>query len=185
MKVLTFDFEMTELQSDKSFILCGGFKAPGKKPEVITYYDVPPGKDDLLIDADLAVALRDKLEGVTLWQGWNSRLFDIPHLNDRLLLAGEREIVKKLHADFMWFAAKGQSCLTSRRLDWVARALNCPVEKTALDLRVWKLAGLEALSRFKKGHENYDQVVKHCKHDIIVTEWVADRLWPRVRNVHV
>lgn len=184
MKFVVIDWESTALKADQGFLLCGGFKPLGGKPYVIGLRDTGTGKRRRDIDAPLARALRDEVEKYDGIITWNGKMFDIPLLNTRLLLCKERPLWKKpFHIDAMYYARQGQACMTSSRLDWVAKQHEVASSKTSLDLAVWKEAEAEALGRFKFGHENYDYVVDHCEKDLLVTEQVYEQLKPLVSRI--
>lgn len=184
MRICTFDIESTGLNSDSGFMLCAGFKELGKKGYVIRLDEAGAAKDRLRIDHKLLLAVRDELETYDGWITWNGKMFDLPFLDDRLLLTGQEMVEKRFHLDIMYFARQGQSRLTSSRLDWVAKAFRVPTSKTALDLNTWKLAEAEALDRFRSGRRNFRYIVDHCLKDLEVTEQVYEILRPRIRNIH-
>lgn len=117
------------------------------------------------------------------WITWNGKLFDVPLLNDRLMICGEDPVEKRFHIDCMYYARMGQAALTSSRLDWVAKALRCPSRKTDLDMNTWSEAATEAITQFRAGRRNYDYIVAHNRADLDVTEWVYGKLKNRVRNI--
>lgn len=178
------DWESTGLKSDTGFLLCGGFKPLGKPAKVIGLKDTGLGETRTVIDSKLALALREEIEKQDGIIGWNSKMFDLPLLNDRLLHGGLDPVEKRFHIDIMYQARAGRSTFTSSRLDWVAKALGCPYRKTSLDMTTWKLAEAEALNGFKSGSDNYQYIVDHCKADLKVTEWVYNKLKNRVMNIN-
>jgi uncharacterized protein YprB with RNaseH-like and TPR domain len=186
MRFAIFDFECTSLKSDQGFLLCGGIKELGKEGRILGLHEFKRPTDKLVPDRYLAASLRNALEEFDVIVGWNSKMFDVPFLNDRLLLAGEREMEKRKHIDMMYYARAGLSRFTSSKLDWQSRILAPNAEqKTALDLSLWKRAEIEARERFKHGRENYDYILSHCLMDLAVTEQVYDKLKKRVRTIHV
>lgn len=179
------DFECTSLKSDQGILLCAGIKELGRPSKVIGLHEFKRSLDKLKPDKYLAAAIRDQLESFDVWVTWNGKMFDVPFLQDRLMLCDERKLERRKHIDVMYYARAGQSRLSSSKLDWVARQLELPVQKTSLDLKVWKRAEIEALERFKHGRDNYDYIIEHCKKDLKVTEKVYERLAPRIMNIHV
>lgn len=183
MNFCIVDLECTDLKSDRGFLLCAGIKPLGGKAEVIGLHSAGFENGRLRIDRKLAVAIRESLEKFDGYIGWNSALFDIPFLNDRLMLGTEDPVEKRFAIDIMYAAKMGKAALTSARLDWVAKALGCPFKKTDLELNTWKEAEAEALAHFANGRKNYDYIVAHCAMDLDVTNWVYDRLKNRVQTI--
>lgn len=177
------DFECTSLKSDQGFLLCGGILPLGGRPKVLGLHTAGVSGSRRTIDRNLAVALRDEIETYDGVIGWNSIMFDVPFLNDRLTLAGEDPLEKRFHIDIMYMARMGKSVLTSSRLDWVSKALGVAERKTDLDLATWKDAEAEALGRFKAGRKAYQYIVSHCEKDLLVTEQVYERLKNRVQQI--
>lgn len=183
MRFAIVDFESTSLKSDQGFLLCGGIKPLDGPSKVIGIHQTGFGNSRYNVDRKLAVALRDEIEEYDGIITWNGIMFDVPLLNDRLTVAGEGLLREKFHIDIMYQAKMGKSTLTSARLDWVAKALKCPFQKTDLDINTWKEAEAEALAHFGNGRENYQYIVTHCDFDLKVTEWVYERLKKRVRTI--
>lgn len=185
MKLAIVDIETTDLKADKGFILCGGVKpleGPGK---IIGLHTEGVGGNRYTIDRKVVLSLRREMERYDGWITWNGLLFDLPFIDDRLMIIGERPLEKRFARglDMMYHAKMGKSTFTSARLDWVARALKCPIRKTDLDLVVWKEAEAEAIRRFNQGRVAYNYIVDHCGVDLSLTEWVYYRLMPRIQNI--
>lgn len=183
MRFAVVDLECTALKSDQGFLLCGGIKPLGGKVKVIGLHNAGFENGRLNIDKKLALALREEIETYDGIIGWNSIMFDVPFLNDRLTLAGSDPVEKRFHIDIMYMARMGKSALTSSRLDWVSKALGVRDRKTALDLNTWKEAEAEALAHFANGRKNYQYIVDHCEKDLLVTEQVYERLKNRVQTI--
>jgi uncharacterized protein YprB with RNaseH-like and TPR domain len=182
VRFCTFDIECSDLKSDKSFMLCAGFKPyGGGKKKIISLKSVGKfGQGRRHIDKYLVEQVKAELESYDGLIGWNSIMFDVPYLNDRLMFAGLDPVRKMFHIDVMYQARRGKSMMTSSRLDWVARSLGCPMMKTPLDLNTWLDAEEEARLRFKEGSKAFDQIIHHNDADLDVTEWVYDVLKRRV-----
>lgn len=188
MRTAVIDFECSELKANKGLLLSGGIKPYGqtwdKGPcKVITYKETGFKQGRYARDAKLAVAIRDEIEKYDIIVTWNGIMFDVPFLNNRLLAAGERILKQMWHIDVMYQARQGKSCLSSSRLDSVARWLNCPLQKTSLDLNLWMEAADEAASHFAHGSKNYDYITKHCDVDLRITEFVYDHFKPFIRQI--
>jgi uncharacterized protein YprB with RNaseH-like and TPR domain len=182
MKFAVIDLECTDLKSDKGFLLCGGIKPLCEPGQIIGIKDFGPGPSRARIDRKLAGALKREIEAYDGIITWNGIMFDVPFLNDRLLLNGYRPLKQLFHIDIMYQARQGKAALTSSRLDWVAKMLKCPYRKTELDLSLWKEAEAAAI-RHNGVWKEYNQIVEHCKWDLEVTEWVYEKLKPRVRLI--
>ena len=188
MNLAIVDLECTSLRSDQGFLLCAGIKPLGGKPTVIGLHQWLPQSrkfDPLAIDAGLVVTVRDEMQKFDGWITWNGLMFDLPWLDDRLMLNGQNQLERRFARglDMMWHARMGKSALSSSRLDSVARNLNLKVQKTALDLGVWKRAEAEARALFKCGRDNYDYILEHNLKDLEVTEAVYEHLKPRVVTI--
>lgn len=183
MRFAVFDIEATSLKSDQGFLLCVGVLPLGGKPKVIGLHSAGFENGRLNIDKKLALAVRDELESYDGLIGWNSIMFDVPFINDRLTLSGNDPLEKRFHIDIMYMARMGKSAMTSSRLDWVSKMLRVSDRKTDLDLNTWKEAEAEALAHFANGRKNYEYIVEHCRKDLLVTEQVYERLKNRVQTI--
>ena len=132
---------------------------------------------DAISDAKLCVAIRDELERYHCIIGWNSRMFDVPLLNARLLKANERPLHVQFHIDLMWFAGGCSNRIGSRKLVNVQKFLGLPEEKTAITWENWQRAAM--------GNEAaFDEVVHHCQQDVKVLAMAYPRLLPYISNIH-
>lgn len=183
MRFAIVDIETTDLKGDKGFMLCCGIKPLGGKKRVIGLREFTRQVKRLEIDCALIGTVRNELESFDGFIGWNSIMFDIPFINDRLMLNGYRPLEKRFHIDAMYYARQGKSTFTSSRLDWVAKSLGVKARKTALDMNTWKMAEAEAIVGFKAGCENYEQIVTHNLADLDVTEQVYEKLKPRIGQI--
>ena len=184
MRTVILDIESTSLRADTGFLLCVGLKEVGRPPRILGLRDFPAqDRDDVLtIDSALVKAVKHEIETYDYVLGWNSILFDVPFLNDRLLFSGQLPIQRMFHTDLMYLARLGKSTMTSSRLDWVARKLNLPVTKTALDINTWKRAEAEAMLGFTRA-DNYRKIVEHNRRDLLVTERVYQAMKPRIMTI--
>lgn len=188
MRTAIVDLECTSLKSNRGILLSGGIKPYGtswdKGPcKVITYADTGFKQGRYAKDAKLALAIRDEIEKYDILVTWNGIMFDVPFLNNRLMAGGHRILKQMWHIDVMYQARQGKSCLTSSRLDSVARWLNCPMQKTQLDMNLWMEAEYEVFANFAHGRKNYDYITKHCDVDLRITEFVYDHFKPMIRQI--
>lgn len=180
MKCLFWDTESTDLAASWGRILCSSFVGLQGEPYTFRGDKRPYKGKNLIDDSKLVVAIRDELEGADLVVGWNSILHDVPLVNARLALAGERAI--KLgekhgtwHLDLMYYSGGQSMKVGGRRLDTIARFFKAENQKTALDGEVWQLAGTgdkQAMST----------VVEHCEADVLVLRDLWPKLAPHVKK---
>lgn len=180
MDVLFFDTESSDLAASWGRIMCCSFAS--LSGEVYTFrYDRAKYKgEDLIDDSKLCVAIRDEIEKADMIVGWNSILHDIPLLNARLALAGERSTLTGerhgvSHCDLMWYAGGQSMKIGGRRLDTVAKFFNCENQKTALDGQTWQRAAVG-------DKKSLDLVVEHCEADVEVLRDVWPHLVPNVKK---
>lgn len=164
--MLFFDTESTDLAASWGRILCASFV--DLSGEVYTYRaDRKPHKGkEMVDDAALCAAIRDELETADIIVGWNSILHDIPLLNARLQVGGEREFRGKQwprggHLDLMFYAGGQSLKVGGRKLDTVARFFGTAHQKTPLDGVTWQRAAAFDQAAM-------DQVVEHCEADVLV-----------------
>jgi uncharacterized protein YprB with RNaseH-like and TPR domain len=164
-------------------MLCCGIKELGRPPLILSLRDYPsPSKDPLHIDKRLMENVRNVLDSYDYLITWNGIMFDIPYINDRLLLTHQNQLSKKFHSDIMYMVRMGKSTFTSSRLDWASRVLGCASKKTPLDINTWKCAEVEARTGFKT-HKNFDEIIHHNKMDLAVTEQVYNRVKSRIQTI--
>lgn len=172
------DLETTNLKANFGRILCGSVADMHGNVRTLRIDDEPFKRERRRDDAALAVGLRDYLEQFDVLVGWNSKMFDIPYLNTRLLIANERPMrMDIMHLDPMYKAGKGSLALHSKRLDAVAKTFRLPVQKTGLDPEIWNDAA-------DGDREAMDYVVEHCEHDVLVLRMVFHILKPLIKIVH-
>lgn len=196
MRLAVVDIEATSLKADRGFVLCVGVKPLGE-PEVMIgyaveplaserYIGVAPERSRYTIDRALVRRAVEEMARYDGWITWNGLLYDLPYLDDRAVIAELPRRPPRAFArglDFRWHAAAPKSTFQSSKLDWVAKTLRCPARKTELDQVVWAQAEAEALRGFRDGSEAYQQIVEHCRADLVVTEWVYHRLRDRVKTI--
>ena len=124
-----------------------------------------PG-DEIVDDSKLVVAIRDELESADIIVSWNGILYDVPMLNARLQVAGERIYHNKTwpkgaHLDLMYYATGSAIRIGSKKLDNVAKFFKLSNQKTPLDGKTWQRAAVG-----DRGAMN--EVVEHCEADVMV-----------------
>ena len=119
-------------------------------------------------DHATVLLLRDWLESYDYVCTYYGTGFDIPYLNTRLIVHGERPISRLRHVD-LYYTAKFQLKLHSNRLDVVAETLFGKSEKTRVLGPVWTRAA-------QGDPEAMKYIVEHCEIDVEVLERVFHRL---------
>lgn len=135
------------------------------------------GRDDWLNDRDMAVQIRDYLEGFDIIAGWNSKLFDVPVLNGRLARWGERPLRAHMHIDMMYYAGGQFMRIGSKSLESVSKFFKSPHSKTPLSPLLWDRAD-------HGDDEAMDLIIEHNVADVYVTRDVYQHLKAHIRNVH-
>lgn len=128
-------------------------------------------------DKKLVLAIRNRLNESWIWVGWNSKLYDIPFLNARLAVHGEKPVEKRMHLDLMYYARGQFMRLHSSRLDAVAKTFELKDQKTDILPSTWLRAG-------EGDRQAINYVAQHCKQDVRVLRDAFEILAPFVRNVH-
>ena len=171
-----FDLETTDLKGNFGRLLaaCGvdGFG------DLTTFRKDEFRSRTKIDDSRLAVAVRDYLERYDILVSWNGKLFDVPFLNARLRIAGERALRNNvMHLDLMYFARGQFVRVGSSRLDNVAKVFHCENQKTPLVAETWALATAgDAVA--------LDSIVEHCQADVLVLRDVFRHLKPLVPGLH-
>lgn len=175
MKVVFYDTESSDLSASWGRILCASFADLTGKAKTFRG-DAPRFKGrNLVDDSKLVVAIRDELEKADMIMDWNGKLHDVPLLNARLALAGERPLRlgekngATRHVDLMWYAGGSSMKIGGRRLDTVAKFFKCDNQKTPLDGETWQLAAAG-------DRKAMNLVVEHCEADVLVLRDVFPNL---------
>src|SRR6266446_496647 len=166
-KIIIFDVECHtfNFKADKGFMLCCGFKEFGKpKVEILSRDNI---RQNPLNDKKLVVSIYDKLIKADMIVGHNSKWFDIPWLNSRLLHWGHAPLPAIPHFDTCEVAYKKMRVKNS--LKALGEFLRCRVQKTETDMNDWLLAG----AGNKKA---LDKIITHNIHDVNLTEEVYRKL---------
>lgn len=167
-KILFFDIESTGLNATFGTILCVGSKWHGeKKVAVPTILDK---KGSMLDDKALVLEFSKTWEQADYVVSWYGKRFDVPMLETKMLKHKLGPLAPKYHLD-LWEAARKQFKLHSNRLAAFEQFLGTSDQKTNIDFDSW----LRAAHGDKAAIE---EVVDHCRKDVLVLEQVFDRLRP-------
>ena len=172
------DLETTNLKGNFGQVLVGSVIDGHGTVRTFRIDDPQFRRAKLRDDVALVAALRDYLEQFDIIIGWNSKKFDVPYLNTRLLIGNERPMRSDImHIDPMYKAGTYSLTLHSRRLDAVAKTFRLPEQKTVMDFEIWQDAGAGDSAAL-------DYVVQHCEADVKVLRMVWHILKPLVKVIH-
>jgi len=164
-RIAMFDLETYDLAADFGIIFIGCIKTYGV--DEVFKYVMKPG-DPVTMDHQTILEIRDTLESYDYVCTYNGTKFDLPYLNTRLLIHGERPLAAIRHKD-LYFTAKSHLRLGSKRLAAVEMALFGEGAKTAILPGYWAKA-LQG-SKF-----HLDYILDHCVKDVEVLERVFTKL---------
>jgi len=171
-----FDLETTGLTAIMGRLLCASFADAWGR--VTTFRIEDTNRASKIDDRELAVKIRDQLETYDIICGHNSKLFDVPFLNARLLRWGERPLRKDLkHLDTRYVAGIQNVKIGSGKLINIQKFSHIESEKSEVDWDTWALAGLG-------DKEAMEYVVEHCERDVLVLREVFGKLKAHVVNIH-
>jgi uncharacterized protein YprB with RNaseH-like and TPR domain len=168
-----FDIETTF--SNWRRMLCGSI-ADGLGNVTTLSHDTHPGKT-WQDDSVLVKAYCEELDKYDVIVGWNSKLFDVPVLNSRMLYHGFKPYDPKMHLDLMYKATGSSIAIGRKSLDNVSKYFGVENKKTPLDPRIWDDAD-------HGDKEKYAKIIEHCEADVLVLRDVYAKLKPMVRILH-
>ena len=169
-KILVWDIETRNLIADYGSILCIGWQWVGeKKVHVKSIHDIP-GKHPLDDKPLVKWFLENVWEKADMEVGWYNCKHDTPFLRSRALLH-DLPPIKNVQTIDMWAKSRGRFKFANNRLMTYARHLNTSKQK------YWtKTEDFETVLWGHKGAMN--RIVKHCRHDVIMTMELYERLKP-------
>jgi len=180
MKYCTFDIETWDLAAPFGPLICASTLCHDGR--MITYRmdDYIRSKDasDTTDDLALLLDLRSLLESHHITAGWYSKGFDIPHINTRLVMHGERPMESRLHVDGIWQYKGWRGLKTmSAKLKYVSRFYGFE-EKPDLDPDVWLKARIG-------NKQATNEVVERCEADVRITAAIIDKSFDLnlIRNI--
>lgn len=163
------DIETTGLGADFGHILCACIKPAGSTEMITLRIDDYKGyKKELCNDKALVLAIRDKIALFDVLVHYNGDQFDLPFIDTRLAIHGERR-APLVHSIDLLPIVKKKLRLHSNRLDTVAVALGLANQKTRLEPQIWQRASHGSRS-------DLDYIVEHCQADVYVLEETFKRL---------
>ena len=169
MRFAAMDIETTGLEASYGRLLCCCFKFTDEdKVRTVRAARYRNEKKAL----EKITELYNRLDCVLTWNG---KRFDIPFLNARLMQHGLPPLdVRKMHMDLMYQAKKLR--LRGARMDGVSKDLRTKWKKHDCTAHHWVMA-----AEGSKPH--LDDIVKHCEHDVELTEELFERLKPLIVRI--
>ena len=164
-KIAFFDLETSDLNASIGMILCGSIKERGG---ATVTFSAAKDSDGILVDKNICVQLRDMLAGYDYVTTYYGSRFDIPYINTRLIMQGERPINELRHID-LYYRAKFNLKLHSNRLQVVGETLFGESQKTRVLGVVWQRAAQGDMEALK-------YIQEHCERDVEELEEVFDTL---------
>lgn len=165
-KIVFFDLETFDLAADFGLIMVGCIKERGN-PDIVTFS--AHGDRD---EKECIVAIRDELEKADYVSTYYGTGFDLPYLNTRLLLNGERPLHQIRHVD-VYYTARFKLKLNRNRLQNLEEAFFGDEDgeelKTRIKPGIWRRA-------LQGSQADLDYIIHHCKNDVILLENVFDKL---------
>jgi uncharacterized protein YprB with RNaseH-like and TPR domain len=174
-----FDIEATDLKANFGRLLCMSVADQFGNVVTLRADDPKLRGERVRDDLKLAQACRDYLETFDIIVGWNSKMYDVPFIDSRLIIGGDSRTLRKdiMHVDPMWKAGRFSLALQSRRLDSVAQTFRLDEQKTPIEFEQWMDAAMG-------DSEALDYVVKHCEADVLTLRAAFNRLKPLIKTIH-
>ena len=160
-RIVAFDLETFDLAADYGLIMVGCVKDRGGETKTFFAH----GDRD---ERECVVAIRDELERADYVCTYYGTGFDLPYLNTRLIIHGERPLHQIRHVD-LYYVAKFKLKLNRNRLANVEMALFGVSNKTEILPGIWRRA-------LQGDQAALDYIADHCQRDVAILERCFDRL---------
>lgn len=142
--------------------------------------------DDKMLDRKVICAIREEMNRYDGWITWNGLKFDLPYIDDRLIITGEERLGRRFARglDMMWHAKMFKSMFEGASLENVSIGLGYDgVVRQPLNQSIFVRAEEEARARFAKGSHHFDMLERHNAGCIRLTEFCYEMLKPRIQNI--
>jgi uncharacterized protein YprB with RNaseH-like and TPR domain len=170
-RILLYDIETTDLDSDWGTLLCVGYKWLGdKNPTILSILDYPG--ESIIDDQNLVKAFNKVLAEAEMVITYFGKGFDQPWMIGKFLEYRLQALPNVPHVD-LFFTAKSNLHVSRKSLDNLVSYFQLG-KKYWVTHRDWKLA--------KAGDEHaIKEVIKHCYVDVNLTEKLYTLLRPYIR----
>jgi uncharacterized protein YprB with RNaseH-like and TPR domain len=153
--IVSFDIETFDLAADYGVVMVACIKTRGGDTQ--TFIARNDGEERACL-----LATRRALEEADYVVTYYGTGFDIPYLNTRLIIKGERPIGKLRHVD-LYYTAKFKLKLNRNRLQNVEMALFGESEKTEILPGIWRRA-------LRGDNKALKYIADHCQKDVAILE---------------
>lgn len=165
-KIFAFDIETSTFgfKANSGFILCCGIQEIGKPMKMLVRDNMTP---DPLNDKKLAIEISAELSKADVLVGHNSKWFDLPFINSRLLHWGLPPLPPIAHFD---------TCDTSYKKLKIKNSLEAVGEFLGCKIRKFKVSFDEWVRAYAGNKKSLAKIVKHCMNDVKLTVEVYNKL---------
>lgn len=184
MRLAIVDIETTGFHAESAHLLLARIKPLGGPSRLLGLHNIGFSEGDRP-DSKLSLAIREEMETYDGWITWNGLKFDLPFIDDCLMLNGhdplERRFARGL--DMMFHASWFKGTFERRSLEHVALSFGWKGLRAPLSETICKRAEVEALKRFKGGRRFYNAILKHNVGCIAMTQFCYGKLKPRIVTI--
>jgi len=174
-RILFLDIEASNLAASIGFLLSVGYKwGHEKKPHVLRVDSTKEWKKDHTDDRGLLKAFEPVWNEADLVVHHFGDFYDVPFLQTRRIINNMTKMPDVRSVD-TWRIARKLMKFHNNRLVTLEGALGCPYAKTKVDFKHWTKAmvGVKA---------SMDYIVEHNKLDVLVLEWVYNKIAPMLAS---
>lgn len=168
-RIAIWDIETSTFgfKANSGFILCCGIKEFGKPG--VKMFKRDNMTPDPLNDKKLVIQIYNELVKYDMFVTHNGKWFDIPFLNSRLVHWGHAPLPPMPHFDTCELSYKRLKIKNS--LEAIGEFMGCKISKFKVSFDEWVRA-------YAGNYKSLLKIVKHCIHDVKLTEEVYVRLRP-------
>lgn len=167
-----WDIETTGLDGSYGRLLCCSFKFSNEdKVRTVRCRLLKEEKKALM-------KVREILMEPDIWLTWNGKMFDVRFMNARLLHHDLPPLPEKWHIDLMWQHKKLRT--RGHRLEGAGKDLKLHTLKHDVSAAGWISA---AEDTGPVGKQMFDEIVRHCEHDVVMTEQAFVKLKPLIVRI--
>ena len=172
------DTESSDLNGSFGHLFCAGFCDINSDYVNMLRIDSDEYRGaSLSDDSKLVAKIKEIMESAFAWVSWYGKMHDVPLINTRLAKAGLDPLVKRPHIDCLYYFRRPFMSLHSARLEAVAQTFRFKHQKTKLDPNTWVKA-------YEQNALAMDEVVAHCKEDVLALKEAFLLAVPHIGSIH-